>query len=285
MGGVLVGNRGCTNAGVNMKHLLFLILFLSYLSCFSQISQNNQIEEELFAFKVKQLDEFFERFNNDDSTLIRRYLENNNKEVDFNRTEIIESLLFLKDTKNSVKTSFLQEVVSNEWELSYFDEKWYAELDCEFTLGEESYPVYLFLEPYHTSVGSKWVIRSVDADFLPDRKVNDTSNILNPVSHATDFLGLHKALKDTTYFGNYFHPDYEFHLPTSFFYLVKFGVLNLEQVNKVTYHFLQLDNWIFTVNNYHRNNKKSGWLIDNIVSVTPEIKEKYLINVLKIAKP
>jgi hypothetical protein len=46
-------------------------------------------------------------------------------------------------------------------------------------------------------------------------------------------------------------------------------------VIRVDYHFLLADKWIFTVENFPRETLNSGWLINEMQSVSPVEMEKY----------
>src|SRR5688500_16491585 len=77
-----------------MKKLFLVILFFP-------IAVNAQIVEEddesLFAFEVKQIDEFFERFNNQE-TLIKDYSSEKNPSLNITRKDLILSLFNRRDT-------------------------------------------------------------------------------------------------------------------------------------------------------------------------------------------
>ncbi|MBA4053983.1 MAG: hypothetical protein C0490_04655, partial [Marivirga sp.] len=54
------------------------------------------------------------------------------------------------------------------------------------------------------------------------------------------------------------------------------GQLKIEMINKITYHFLQLDGWIMSVNYVNRESKNSGWLIDVLKPATVQEKVNYI---------
>jgi hypothetical protein len=53
------------------------------------------------------------------------------------------------------------------------------------------------------------------------------------------------------------------------------GELEYVQVNKVTYHFLQVKGWAFTVQQFVRQDKNSGWLISKLTKADEGTKEHY----------
>lgn len=51
--------------------------------------------------------------------------------------------------------------------------------------------------------------------------------------------------------------------------------IEFQDVIKIKYHFLLADKWIFTVENFPREALNSGWLINQIQSVSPLGMENY----------
>ncbi len=51
--------------------------------------------------------------------------------------------------------------------------------------------------------------------------------------------------------------------------------IEFQDVNKIKYHFLLADKWIFTVENFPREALNSGWLINQLQSVSPLGIENY----------
>jgi hypothetical protein len=130
------------------------------------------------------------------------------------------------------------------------------------------------------------LLQGLHADFLPpaDNTYLDSLKIikrsLNPVSHATDFMGLNKALRDRENMQNYFSVDQNPSM-IPFIHALEKGDLEYVQVNKVTYHFLQVEGWAFTVQQFKRQDKNSGWLISKLVRADESIKENYHILLFK----
>ncbi|MEL7532807.1 MAG: hypothetical protein AAFN10_15925 [Bacteroidota bacterium] len=52
--------------------------------------------------------------------------------------------------------------------------------------------------------------------------------------------------------------------------------MNIEFVRSIKYHFMQIDNWIITVENFNRKDWNAGWLISDIIPASPTDKERYL---------
>jgi hypothetical protein len=54
------------------------------------------------------------------------------------------------------------------------------------------------------------------------------------------------------------------------------GKVKIESIGRITYHFLQLDGWIMTVNYVNRESKNSGWLLATLRQADNQQKVKYL---------
>lgn len=237
--------------------------------------------EENFVYQVKQVDEFIDRFNNSDFTLIKQYLKDKYNIEEVSRSELIKSLFNHADTswKKEEIVQFLADVTENVPPpyLDFYDDNWYAELDCMgiYKGKTENFTLILKIETIEATGGSKWVIESVSADFLNLPESKDYRRALNPASYGTDFLGLIDALADTANYQNYISSKAQPSQLLLFFNELYEKNLTFKQVNDITYHFLQIDNWIFQVRDFKRDTKNSGWLISSLLSVNDAQKQQY----------
>jgi hypothetical protein len=243
--------------------------------------------EENFAFEVKQIDEFIERFDNRSNTLLKEYLKTNYPTTKIERAGLIKGLFNQSDTTwNAIKVNeFITDVTNPSAPvfLSFYDKDWFAEVNCQFVYHGKNVKGTLILQVQpEKDYSSKWVITGIKADFLQLPSCRDSAKSLNPISHGTDFLGLDRALSDKENILNYFSRDYKNDLLTAFIYELKSDALKFKQVNNITYHFLQVDGWIFTIEQFVRNSRNSGWLISTLTKAGAEKKEKYKKDVLKI---
>ncbi len=271
---------------MKLETVLITIIFFISTRVFSQNIFSDHHEEN-FAFEVKQIDEFIERFNNRENTLLREYIKTNYPEAKIDRTSLIKGLFNQADTTwDAVQLNQFIEKVTNFSSpafLSFYDKDWYAEVDCQFIYhGEDEEATLILLVQPEKDGASKWVITSAKADFLRLPGYQDSTKSLNPISHATDFMGLDKALSDQENLLNYFRRDFKNDLLTAFIYEVKNGSLKFKQVNNIIYHFLQIDGWILTIEQFARNSRNSGWLISSLVKVSEEEKRMYKKSVLNI---
>src|SRR3990170_303965 len=72
--------------------LLYVFGFIFSGSLSAQLIESNSKRELNFVFEVKQIDEFFERFNNDQNSLLASYVRLKYPETNITRISLLESL-------------------------------------------------------------------------------------------------------------------------------------------------------------------------------------------------
>jgi hypothetical protein len=272
-----------------MKKIFFLTICIASLNLgYAQVVQPsiNKAKESEFVFEVKTIDEFIERFNNDQYTLIRQFLEKSGNKKKLTRVDLVKTLFNYQDPvwDKDVAGQFIQEVcdTSKEKFLDFYSDEWYALAECQVRYKGTSRRVFITLQVMISdrTGAAKWVICGARAPFLDFSRKVDPRKFLNPISHATDFIGLKKAMEDKQFVRNYLSDKFkESHL-NKFLAEISSGDIQFEQINSVSYHFLNLENWLFTVKEYIRPGKNSGWLIQSLSRRTKAEKDDYLRNVL-----
>ena len=58
------------------------------------------------------------------------------------------------------------------------------------------------------------------------------------------------------------------------------GNIEYEYIDRITYHFLQVENWAFMVHSVNRSDPNSGWLISDIVRLPEQLKSQYKKSIL-----
>ncbi len=151
-----------------MKKLSYILLFIPfvYISAFSQNNWDNHV----FAHQVKQIDEFFGRFNGDTSTLIYEYRLKNYPDLPMDREQLLLSLFDQRkpDWDTLLVRAFMDDVIHGGKfvKLSFYDDDWYAKLKCSMKYKGIPEKVSLTLQVEHEEdYSSKWVIRGVEANF------------------------------------------------------------------------------------------------------------------------
>lgn len=279
--------KQCKSRCKQKENLLRLVLIFVFSLSFSSAA-NSQIyvgEEENFAFKVKQIDEFFERFNNS-GTLIKDYILKNYDGLEVSRKDLLNSLFDLKSTslakEEVVRFISLVDNPQNPVNLSFYDENWYARVKCTVVYHGKDSELLLMLRVQHEQGGSsKWVVHQVYAEFLNTPDENNPYASLNPMSHATNFLGLNRAFEDPENLKAYLTSSFLDDQLSKFAIEMQHNRISFKQVEDISYHFFQVDGWIFSVENFQRSEKNSGWLISRLLQADSSEKEAYKLYLLK----
>ena len=256
-----------------------IILFItSIYSVSGQVlsSSGRLMDDGRFAASTKQVNQFFRRFNAEESKEgdVRYYSDNENYRSRELRRSFI-NILFDNETSDipvELKKNFLEYVVSESYPqyLTFHGGDWFAEATTVFSYGGRSQDVTLFLKLQPERLGYEWVIENVNFEPFKnafDKPEGDQKKFLHPLSHELGFMNLRKAIQDDpkpeSYTPKGFDPDYL----TLFIFEIKKGNLKFETVRDVKYHFFQIDKWYFELSQFNRPGFNTGWLISNLVKL------------------
>jgi hypothetical protein len=274
-------------------HVLRFLTFISFFIChhqlFSQvISNNDNAKEKHFVYEVKEIDEFFERFNDERGSFIRGVYRAHHVRFDISRQRLIRSLFnYLNMSKDSILiNSFVADVTKKKKPvyLDYYGDDWYAELTCKFKYNTSTIVIPVIMKIVMTqNKGSKWMIVAVGPSNLKSKIVVTEmaqsklkTNIISPTSNGTNFVSLKRAFDDKENLADYFESAYLKRSNMLEFYN---AILNRDieflDVVKVKYHFLLAGGWIFTVEDFIREELNSGWLINHMERVSPAAVDDY----------
>lgn len=241
-------------------------------------------DEAILMAQTKQVNQFFRRFNCEESPDGKRYYPGDSlyRNPDLRNRYI--SILF--DNENAgitdlIKQDFIRTVNSgkNSIYLDFHGGDWFAEVTTKFIYRGTEMPLTLFLRLQEEEVGSKWVITNVYFEpfstlFFNSEK--DELKFLHPMSHEIDFMNLIHVFKDKNeielYTSREYHPDFL----TLFIYEVKNGNLAFKTVLQVKFHFFQIPGWYFELIDFNRRSENSGWLIANLLKINTEEKDLML---------
>ena len=272
-----------------LKFLIFISFSFCHHRLFSQVISNNEIaKEKHFVYEVKEIDEFFERFNDERGSFIRGVYKAHHVKFNIPRRRLIRSLFNFENTsKDSVLINkFVSDVTKKKKPiyLDYYGDDWYAELACKFKYNSSSIviPVIMKIEMTQNK-GSKWMIVAVGSSTLKSKivvteitqsKIN--TKIITPTSNGTNFVSLKRVFEDKENLSDYFESTY---LKSSNMLEFYNAILNSEidflNVIKIKYHFLLAGRWIFTVEDFPREELNSGWLINHIEKVSSVGMDNY----------
>ena len=270
------------------KLLLTLLLCCRFLQqASSQAIESNTNRERNFAFEIKHIDEFIERFNDDKDAFITTYVRANYPGTNVDRQSLILNLFNRKISWNNAEMrKFVQRVIDPDKPtyLDFDSDNWYAEALCRFIYKGRIVDVRILLKiQQEVNGGTKWMIVSASSGAIPPsagainvQESYDLSKFLNSTSHATNFISLNRALNDRQGIANYLDSNF-MKSPYSMAFLKALLAkqLSFQYVKNITYHFLQVNGWILTVSRFTRNSVNSGWLINSMKEASEEEKEAY----------
>jgi hypothetical protein len=261
--------------------LLSAILVTRSESSFAQLVTEMDDERKLYA-ESKQVNQFFRRFNGEEDEKGERYYPGNKNYRSAKLRKKYLGILFDESNSGisaSLKTDFAKYLLEKPETnvLDFHGKDWFSEVHATFTVRGKEQPVTLFmqLEPDH--LGYKWVITKVQADMFSPYFIRDTTRVgrfLHPMSHELDFMNLRKAFSNSDSISQFtakkFTPD---HL-SIFLYEMKNGNMKFKSVERVNFHFFQINGWYFELSEFNRPGYNTGWLISNLVKLnTPSEKE------------
>lgn len=255
------------------------------MNCSAQVFNLDSIygKKQEFVLQVKQLDEFINRFNNKETIYTSNKTEVNSpverKRNLISLLDLEDSTLFKKSTEDFI------EYVSNDTnhiKLDYADDNWYAKVNCTIRYKDKEKNVFLILKKEgDMQEGFKWVFAGVNASFTDIRPAYyDTAKFIGPMNHELGFMGLFNAFNDYENISEYAFKDFIPDDLSIFFSLVKSNEIQYVRVNSIQYHFLQIANWVFTVDYFNRASSNSGWLISAVTSISDLEKVVYKKNIL-----
>jgi hypothetical protein len=293
VGGLFRGYRNYRNQTCLSDMYVKLLMLLCFSSLFggassAQTIESNSNRERNFAFEVKQIDEFFERFNYEERSLIISYVKLNYPGITINRESLVQGL-FNRQNRSWVKSdldAFFQTVddKSRPVYLDFYDQDWYAQTVCKFKYKGRPVDVVILMKIQQTgNGGAKWVIVNAYSPLfvpessslkLPEKEKGE--RFLNPMSHATNFISLSKALNDKPNILDYLDAGFlQSGGSRAFLKELLNNQLSYQYVKEIKYHFLQVDGWIFTVNYFQRQSINSGWLINRLEKATETDKDHF----------
>jgi hypothetical protein len=269
-----------------LKYTLVFLLVVSSSRLFAQDYENEY--QNIFVWQVKQVNEFIERFNNNDSTLLKKYTGNNAPATSLTRERLILGLFNAerKDWDKAEIKNFIKSVddKANPRFLSMYGDRWHASLNCDITWKGRRESAVLSLKLIRLpSNGYKWIITAVNAKFLTALaqagaasqtgfkipEAIDKTTSLNPMSHGTDFMDIYQVNTDTKNIANYFDGGENLDNTTQYFIQ---QIINsnaqITRVSNITYHFDQIDGWAFDIQQYNRQTRNSGWLISKLTKTS-----------------
>jgi len=236
-----------------MRFVLVNILFLLFIApeIPAQSIGTYLGNEEILNAQTKQVNQFFRRFNCEESTEGKRFYPGDSLYRNPDLREKYLNILFDEDNyqlKDELKSLFINQVMADNDPLflDFHGGNWFAEVSAKFRYKGEEMPVILFMKLQEEEIGSKWVLTNVYFTPFADLFFNQTPHelkFLHPLSHELDFMNLIHVFKDPDFVEQYTSNEYQPDFLTLFIYEVKKNNLEFMNVQQVKFHFFQLDGW------------------------------------------
>ena len=244
---------------------------------------------ENFHYRVKNIEFFIDRFNNQpegsgsahaanpkDTAACIAFMKERDMKIfslfDLGRIDKTDQTLkkqintFFRDINSPYDPKFLR----------FVDTYWYAELTMSVLSGGHPTKLRCIMQVVPLGGGAiGWAIKSFQStDLAINERFHANKLSFAPSVNGTDFMGVRLALNSPEWTSSKIgKPEMPY---SATLQQLSDGKLKVESIGKITYHFLQLDGWIMTVNYVNRESKNSGWLLDSLSPATVQEKVKYL---------
>lgn len=183
-----------------------------------------------------------------------------------------------RDSMTQQVNAFIDTVISQQNTLCYEDGGWFAEVGCPCIYKGKKDTLTLYLKPEKIEEFQyRWVIIGAKGKLLqltPARR-NRGLDIL-PNNHEVSFRALSKiAQLGSNNILNYAERDYVPDELSVFYALVYADALKIETTGQITYHFLEVPGYVFTVERFNRKGTNTGWLISRLIPLDEAEKQTY----------
>ena len=255
-----------------MKRLSFTLIIINFFLFQTMNAQifTSVIDETALQFKVKQVDEFFDRFNyvidyKGDAPIDVADREARRK----NFLTLLNLDKFSKNNKNldSIANEFVNYIIENDVKIHYEDSSWCAEAKGTLVFEGKKYDVTLYLKTEQIrDVMYKWVVSEIESPlFNQFSKKTEGSITISPAEHGIGFMTVPETFNLNNYVvGTTFVKGYQRNNLTVFDFLMTTGKIKMSHITKVVYHF-NLSEFDFDVERIERTEGyNQGWLINNI---------------------
>ena len=231
-----------------------------------------------FTEHVKSIDEFMKRFNGEEAY---PGLEKSNENfLNFNLFSLLDHQM-KKEAKQSA-LDFVSAIMDSGVKLNYADSLWYAEAKCDITYKGKAKVVTLFLRPERIKENRfRWVFCGADGI---NGNLIDTNrkSAISPVEHEIHFMELQSVFKnDKQHVFGYRQNGYKIDQLSVFLTLMYAGQINFTSVSETKFHFFNIPNYRFVVEEIGRRGSNAGWLITSFEKLPQADKQKYINNLIK----
>ena len=251
------------------KYLLSVVLLLSFQNMEAQIF-TNVIDETALQFRVKQIDEFFVRFNYETD------YKGEKPKLPYSREEHKKNLLTLLNIEkftnanhqlDSIASKFVDHIIDDSIQIHYEDTTWFSEARGSLVYNGKIRDVTVILKTERIKdVMYKWVVKDIQSSlFSPFPKEPKDSITISPAEHGIGFMTIPETFNlNKASVGTSFAKGYQRHNLIIFDFLMATGKIKMNAITKVIFHF-QLKDFDFDVERIEKDTGyNQGWLINKI---------------------
>lgn len=256
-----------------MKQLRILLLSAVLLSMPRQaLSQifTTVIDETALQFRVKQVDEFFQRFNYEVTYTGEQPSDGRNSETGRKNLMTLFNMDKFMDEKhkpNTMMQEFMEYVLAKDVKLHYEDTTWCAEVKTSIICEGKKYNATLTLKTERVKdVIFQWVITDVSSPLFTCFPTKPKGHLsISPASHGTGFISLPESVNlNKTAVATALPQGYKRSVLSAFDYLFASGKAKLGPVTNVVYRF-NIGKYAFIVEHIEKaKGYNQGWLINSI---------------------
>jgi hypothetical protein len=252
----------------------------------AQIVSPWETESEAFKLRIKNIEFFIKRFNNEndsaatavvlpsDTVTYQRFL----KKRELSLVSLFDQVRIRNQSERAFRdraTRFIHFVndPSRQQYLHFTDSTWWAEATVAATYQGKPVQLRCVLRIITIpSGGFEWTLLSIslEQEKLQDRFEASTI-IFPPSAHGTDFISLSLKLNDHEFLKK-MGENHESH---SILHLLFEKRLLAGAVTFIRYHFIQVDGWVVTSDYVNRASKNSGWLVGDVTEMDANSKTAY----------
>lgn len=264
----------------------FILLVLALPSrTAAQVKASWEAKAENFHFRVKNIEYFIDRFNNQpegqgyirvpdraDTAAYLHWLQERDAAI----FSLVDYPVFLqgKPDRNSLLEFFRN--VNNPYQpqfIAFTDSLWFAVIEFQGTLDAKPITAKVVLNVMQTGAVTEWSLRRfVSASMAMDYRYSGSIRFV-PSVHGTDFMGVRIAFADAEWVSKTLAANGN--ASAAWLSWLYSGRLSLTQITSISYHFTQLPGWVLTSTYVNRESKNSGWLVNELLPLTDPEKTQY----------